>query len=159
MRALLRLYPKAWRDRYGDEFAGILAAQRMSPRLLLDIIGGAVDARLQPQVRANKGEVMTMKLLKRCAAGGPQLSKREERIGAGAMIGFSLLFASLYVWASYVYKDNAIVDAVGVMAFPAAVVATMPFTYLKGQSRRAQIVTVVTLLAILGAISYVATFI
>jgi hypothetical protein len=34
MKILLRLYPKAWRDRYGDEFAGILATQRLSPRLL-----------------------------------------------------------------------------------------------------------------------------
>lgn len=159
MRVLLRLYPKAWRNLYGDEFAGILATQRLSPRLLFDIIGGAVDARLQPQVRLAEGDTMTRNLLKRCAASGPQLSKKDELIGAGAMIGFSLLFAGLYVWASYVYRDNEMVDAFGIMAFPAAMIATMPFTYLKGQSRTARVVTVGGLLLFLAAISYLAALI
>lgn len=159
MRILLRLYPKAWRDLYGEEFAGILATQRLSPRLLLDIIGGAVDARLQPQVRSNKGDVMTMGFLKRCAVGGPQLSKKDELLGAAAMIGFSLVFAGLYVWASYVYRDNEMVEAFGIMAFPAAMIATMPFTYLKGQSRAARVVTVGGLLLFLAAISYLAALI
>ena len=159
MKILLRLYPKAWRKLYGDEFAGILAAQRMSPRLLMDIIGGAVDARLQPQVRMAGGDTMTRNLLKRCAASGPPLSKKDEYLGAAAMIGFSLLFAGLYTWASYVYRDNEMVDAFGIMAFPAALVATMPFTYLKGQSRTARVVTVGGLLLFLAAISYIAALI
>lgn len=129
----------------------------MSPRLLLDIIGGAIDARMEPQVRANKGDVMTSRFLKRCSAGGPQLTKREELIGAGAMIGFSLLFLGLYVLASYLYRGNELVDAIGVMAFPAAVVATMPFTYLKDHSRASQAGIMATLLLILGAIFCVAT--
>ena len=159
MRLLLRLYPRAWRDMYGEEFAGILAKQRLSPRLLLDVIGGAVDARLQPQVRLAGGDTMTRNLLKRCAASGPQLTKKEERIGAAAMIGFSLLFAGLYTWASFAYRGNELVDTFGVMAFPAAVVATMPFTYLKGQTRTAQFVTVGGLLVFLAAISYLAALI
>ncbi len=159
MRILLRLYPKAWRSLYGDEFAGILAAQRLSPRLLFDIIGGAVDARLQPQVRLAGGDTMTTNLLKRCATSGPQLSTKDELVGGAAMIGFSLLFAGVYIWASYVYRDNAMVDAFGVMAFPAAMVATMQFTYLKGQSRAARVVTVGGLLLFLAAIAYVAALI
>lgn len=159
MRILLRLYPKAWRDLYGEEFAGILAAQRLSPRLLLDIIGGAVDARLQPQVRLAEGDTMTRNLLKRCAASGPQLSKREELLGAAAMIGFSLVGAGLYIWASYVYPDNKLVDTFGVMTFPAAVTATMPFTYLKGHSRKSQVLTVGGLLVFLAGISYLAAMI
>jgi hypothetical protein len=159
MRFLLRLYPKAWRDVYGDEFAGILATQRLSPRLLLDIIGGAVDARLQPQVRMAGGDTMTRNFLKRCAASGPQLTKREEFIGAAAMVGLSLVFAGLYLWASFVYRDNEMVEAFGIMAFPAAMIATMPFTYLKGQSRTARVVTVGGLLVFLAAISYLAALI
>ena len=159
MRILLRLYPKAWRNLYGDEFAGILARQRLTPRLLLDIIGGAVDARLQPQVRTAEGDTMTRNLLKRCAASGPQLSKKEELLGAAAMIGFSLVFAGLYIWASYVYRDNEMVEAFGIMAFPAAMIATMPFTYLKGQSRTARVVTIGGLLLFLAGISYLAALI
>jgi hypothetical protein len=98
-------------------------------------------------------------LLKRCAASGPQLSKKDELRGAAAMIGFSLLFAGLYIWASNVYRGNEMVDVFGAMAFPVAVVATMPFTYLKGHSKAAKVVTVGGLLLFLAAISFIAALI
>jgi hypothetical protein len=46
--AALRLYPRDWRARYGDEVAGLL--ERRRPRLAdaLDLARGAVDARLHP---------------------------------------------------------------------------------------------------------------
>ena len=73
--------------------------RRLSPRLLLDIIGGAVDARLQPQVRAYEGDVMTMGFLKRCAVGGPQLSRSDQLMGSAAIVGFSLsLRRSVHAW-------------------------------------------------------------
>jgi hypothetical protein len=159
VRILLRLYPKAWRKRYGDEFAEIVARQRLSPRLLIDIIGGAVDARLRPQVRTNKGDVMTMGFLKRCAAGGPQLSKSDQLMGAAATVVFSLLFASLYGLASYVYRGNDLVDAFGIMTFPGALVVAMSFTYLKGHSTASKVLIAGGLLLTLGAISYLASLI
>ncbi len=47
---LLRLYPAAWRERYGDEFAELLLARPPRLRDRVDIVLGAVDARLHPQV-------------------------------------------------------------------------------------------------------------
>lgn len=47
---LLRFYPAAWRERYGDEFAELLLARPPSLRDRFDILRGAVDARLRPQV-------------------------------------------------------------------------------------------------------------
>jgi MFS family permease len=47
---LLALYPAAWRARYGDEFAELLEARPPSPRDRLDIVIGAIDARINPQV-------------------------------------------------------------------------------------------------------------
>jgi hypothetical protein len=41
---LLRLYPRAWRERYGDEFAALLESEPMGFRLLADVIAGAFDA-------------------------------------------------------------------------------------------------------------------
>lgn len=53
---LLRLYPPAWRDRYGDEYLALLADLRLSPIDLLDIALGALDARFAPQqVARNTG--------------------------------------------------------------------------------------------------------
>jgi hypothetical protein len=46
----VRFYPKSWRARYGVEFAELLAARPPTLRDRLDIIRGALDARIQPQV-------------------------------------------------------------------------------------------------------------
>jgi hypothetical protein len=50
MTTLVRLYPRAWRDRYEAEFLGILEARPPSRRDRLDIVRGAFDARLHPEV-------------------------------------------------------------------------------------------------------------
>jgi hypothetical protein len=44
---LLRLYPASWRTRYGDEFAALLEARRLGPFDIIDILLGALDARLR----------------------------------------------------------------------------------------------------------------
>jgi hypothetical protein len=49
MRLLVRLYPAAWRDRYGEEFAELLDERPLSPFDVFDIALGALDARLRPQ--------------------------------------------------------------------------------------------------------------
>ena len=54
MSALVRLYPKAWRARYGREFEALLVERPPSGRDILDIVVGAVDARLAPQVAAEQ---------------------------------------------------------------------------------------------------------
>jgi hypothetical protein len=48
--ALVRLYPRAWRDRYEDEFLGVLAEAPPSFLDRVDILLGAMDARLHPEV-------------------------------------------------------------------------------------------------------------
>ena len=53
---LLHLYPAAWRARYGDEFIELLAARPPSLRDRFDILSGAVDARLHPQVAGDARE-------------------------------------------------------------------------------------------------------
>jgi hypothetical protein len=47
---LVRLYPRAWRDRYGPELEDILAARSPSPGLLVDVLLGALDAHTHPQL-------------------------------------------------------------------------------------------------------------
>jgi hypothetical protein len=47
---LLKLYPRAWRERYEDELADLLSRQPVTPRLLADLLGGILDAHLRPQL-------------------------------------------------------------------------------------------------------------
>lgn len=50
MNWLLRLYPAQWQERYGEEFGAVLASQRTSPGLVLDVLAGAINAHLYPQI-------------------------------------------------------------------------------------------------------------
>lgn len=51
---LLRLYPAAWRDRYGDEFAALLDDCPSSLALVFDVLLGALDARLRRSALTGK---------------------------------------------------------------------------------------------------------
>lgn len=44
MRFLLRLYPRRWRERYGDEVEALLDETPGEPRRTVDLARGAVDA-------------------------------------------------------------------------------------------------------------------
>jgi hypothetical protein len=46
--ALLRLYPRGWRRRYGAEMAAMLEAEPLTLRTATDLVAGAIDARLNP---------------------------------------------------------------------------------------------------------------
>jgi hypothetical protein len=52
MNRILLLYPRAWRRRYLDEVADLLADRPPTVRDQLDLVLGAVDAWLHPQVSA-----------------------------------------------------------------------------------------------------------
>jgi len=47
MRALLRLYPRRWRERYGEEFELVLRSTPPGPGTVLDVVRGALDAHLR----------------------------------------------------------------------------------------------------------------
>lgn len=50
MNPILRLYPRAWRDRYLDEVAELLRERPPGPRDQVDLLLGALDAWIHPQV-------------------------------------------------------------------------------------------------------------
>ena len=50
MSGLIRLYPRAWRQRYGDEFLALMSERPPTLRDRLDIVRGALDAHLFPQL-------------------------------------------------------------------------------------------------------------
>lgn len=146
MRWLVKLYPKGWRARYGEEFAEILASQRPSLGLVVDVVAGALDARFKPQrvTRTSQGEqTMTIDLMKRCAAGGPQLSAREQRTAGGLMILGALVVAVAYVLLSRrLGASSPPVEAIGYTAFPAMLLVYLQVAYLRNRPLLTQTVLV-----------------
>ncbi len=68
MKRLLRLYPRAWRARYQAEVRALLDASPGGWRDALDLIVGAIDARLYPQTAGYGGRRWTRALGVVCLA-------------------------------------------------------------------------------------------
>ncbi len=84
---LIRLYPAAWRARYGDEFEALLEEQPLGPFDVADILLAALDAHLHLRgldTAGNRQRGFTMSL----------------RLGGSAAILGSILFLAGFVIAS-----------------------------------------------------------
>jgi len=82
IRRLLRLYPRRWRDRYGDELEELVESLGLTPTNAFDLIGNAFSERMRSATRRT--------------AGGTLMTDR-PRWGsmALALIGFILLAPTL----------------------------------------------------------------
>ena len=138
MRWLVRLYPKAWRERYGEEFSEVLAGQHASVGLIVDVLGGALDARLHPQVHVRsttgKGDVMTADMMKRCAMGGPKGSVKQMLVLAGSY----LVLTFVYVRLSKAFHGSTAVEAMGYSLFALMMLVYLQMSYLRRRSVAAQ---------------------
>lgn len=67
MTRVLRLYPRAWRDRYEAEMADLLAQRTLTWPDRVDLLKGALDAHLHPWL-ARSPETLTV-----AGAGSPAL--------------------------------------------------------------------------------------
>jgi len=137
MNWLLQLYPARWRQRYGEEFEAVLAGRRASVGLVLDVLGGAIDAHLYPQIQKSNSkpikeeDTMTFLMLQRCSAGGPKLSRRDQRIASFFMILSALVMAVLYIALTRIYRSAPAVQAVGYASFPALCLVYTEAAYLR----------------------------
>jgi hypothetical protein len=84
MTVLLSLYPKEWRTRYGEEFAELLAERPPSLRDRLDIVRGALDARVHPQI----------------AASAPDAGRVSDRFGIAPLLGLAAFVGALLIAAN-----------------------------------------------------------
>jgi hypothetical protein len=137
MKWLLQLYPARWRERYGEAFGAVLASQRPSVGMVLDVLGGAIDAHLYPQIQNSNSkpiieeDTMTLLMLQRCSAGGPKLSPRDQRIASLFMILSALVMAVLYIALTKIYHSAPAVQAVGYASFPALCLVYGEAAYLR----------------------------
>lgn len=144
MNWLLQLYPAPWRERYGEEFRAVLAGQRVSLGLFFDVLGGAVDAHLHPQIvhsreKQIKGDdTMTLAMLQRCTAGGPKLSPDDRRIASRVTIFSALAIAALYLVLTKIYREAAPVQALIYASAPALSMVYAQTAYLRRRSWRTQ---------------------
>ena len=90
MSRLVALYPRAWRDRYEDEYLALLADTGPDPRNNLDIVRGAIDARLHPQVAGSPATPVEP----------PSIGRWSVIAGWTTLVGAVLWFAGLVLIAT-----------------------------------------------------------
>jgi hypothetical protein len=165
LKYLIRLYPRAWRDRYGEEFATLVESQAVRPGLVLDILAGAIDAHLAPQWRrgldeaaaSTPGDTLMKRLALRCAD-TPYGSRAEQLRYALLTIVSAAAVSGFYLWANRTAKDDPFVEALGISAFPIAVmVGTMP-AYLRDHSPAARIIVCTVMLILVYLASLLAVW-
>ena len=159
MRSLLRLYPRAWRARYGEELGDLLAGKRLTPRLVLDLLAGALDARLNPQLPtraagtaagSSGGGTMVGGLSFRCASAG-HMTRREALQSALLLVGLTFVLTLLHVWLKRVYGSTPWVEGLGsvVISMPALVWVLVSPAGWKHRSPAARAILVAFVLAVL----------
>ena len=164
--SLIRLYPRAWRDRYGEEFLETTGPGSLHLQQVIDIVAGAIDAWLSSDVRraanqkpgtntANGEAVMNNVMTGGCRSTKLRYTKRDGMIGAGVMLAGTLLSVVL----GTVARQNGM-PIVGEMlltnGFLASTMLSTPFWLLKGQPWRAQVVLIGGTIAMLTLITYLA---
>jgi hypothetical protein len=76
---LLSLYPRWWRDRYEAEVGGLLEEHRVRLTTLVDLVAGALDARLNPTYRQEEPMASSaQETVEREVAVDPDEVSREE---------------------------------------------------------------------------------
>jgi hypothetical protein len=161
---LIRLYPRAWRERYGEEFLSTVGTQALHLQQIIDIVAGAIDAWLSPSVRrqlragkagAPEGDAMTATLKTLCQTTSVRYTRRDAGIGAGIMLAGSLILAIIGIALKQRGYEIA-GDVVVTNGFQASLMLSMPFWLLKGQPWRAQAVLIGGVLLLLAAATYIA---
>ena len=149
MTWLIRLYPPAWRRRYGRELAELISTQPASFGTAIDLIAGAVDAWLNPQsstaatADAKGAEAMVAKMLKlRCAGYGSNVAKADALKSAAVMIGGSLALVLAWTLAIARYGKNDYLVALFPVACFLPLLFSQRYGELKGHSGRVQAVLI-----------------
>jgi len=167
MTWLLKLYPPAWRRRYGRELTDLIAAHPASLGTAIDLIAGAIDAWIHPQsstaVRATpvaKGEgTMLAKMMHlRCAGYGPNVTSADVWKSLGVTLGGTVALTLVCMWATRRFVDNPYVESLSLMAYLIPVLVGLRYTSLKGRSAGVQAIFILGLSAVLMAMSLISTW-
>jgi hypothetical protein len=158
---LLRLYPRGWRDRYGDDFLETVGAEPLQLQQMIDIVSGAIDAWLSADVRGvtraaahNTGGGTMVKSVSVCEKNQSRYTKRDGLIGAAAMLAGTVLFVVL---ATLLKRNgfSAAGEAVMLNGYLVAMMLSMPLWLTKGQPVKAQLAIIGVPTLLLAIIAWI----
>ena len=137
--SLLRLYPPAWRARYGGEFLDTVGGDRLSAQQVIDITMGAIDAWFSADVRrsttplstttatSQKGRIAMMNAKVLCRSSRMRMTTKDEIISAIVMLAGTFILSAAGIWLNRSGYHEA-GEAVKGVAFPLALMISMQLT-------------------------------
>lgn len=167
--SLLRLYPPAWRARYGEEFLATIGDEALHARQVFDIVMVAIDAWLSSDVRnatrnynvapngvPHGGGHPMLRTILACGSSKSGVTPRDGLIGAGVMLAVSFLFSGLGIVLN---RSGWPVtgEILKGLAFPASFTVSMPWWLMKGSPWKAQAVIIGGTILVLLLASWLAT--
>lgn len=140
-RFLIRLYPAAWRARYGDEFEALLDERPLGPFDVADIVLAAIDARTRPRGVAaagdhSRGVLMTLRIG-----------------GVAAIVGGALWLVSLFGASVIQGPDGQPWQALFILSLAALLVAMIGLSGDQGRQQPGLVWAAVTIPIVGAAIS------
>ena len=138
MKLLLNLYPPSWQRRYRSEVEELLKEETVKFRTILDLMAGAVDAWLNPNVNLEETIMMreTMITVSRCKS--TEISTAEGVRCAILIIVLCLVFTFIGVTLDKTLGPNIYVKAFLNSAFFISFTIACGYTFLKPYSRAAR---------------------
>ena len=166
MTWLIKLYPPAWRRRYGRELAELISTQPASFGTAIDLIAGAVDAWLNPQSSTaataadpKKAKPMVSKMVQlRYAGDGPNITAADHLKATAVTIGGTLALVLPLMWAIVRFGKDPYLISFTTVSWLAPYLFSQRYTTLKGRSGRVQAVLIGGPAAIVIAITLAAVW-
>ena len=162
MTWILRLYPRPWRRRYGDEVAAMIEGRGFSLAIAVDLLAGAIDVWLHPSATMAaaaadspvKEKTMTNGIAKLdCAALlGPNVARTDQWRAAGVTIGLTVVLTLAWMAWHVRTHDNPYVDSLSMMPIVVSWLFGMRYTYLKDRGWAVQAAFIGGFSAVVAAI-------
>ena len=136
---VLRLYPAAWRARYGAEMAAMLASGPMTARVVLDLLAGAIDARVSPQSITVLSSRRDKNMTSLCGTATDVSARDHLRSAIWIVVGTAAL-TWLAVGLREAFGRTLPIVTLRYAAFPLALLWASRWSTMKPYSRAAQAV-------------------
>lgn len=118
MSRLVRLYPRAWRDRYEDEFLALLTERPATTGDVIDTVRGALDAHLHPQATDVPGPQ-------------PWTHRLPGLLAATAGAAWAGLYLYVAIWADTTFEWSSLLGT-----FLIAAMLSLPGDYMTAHFRQ-----------------------
>lgn len=168
MTWLIRLYPRRFRLRYGAELADLIAARPFSVRTTVDLIAGAIDAWIHPQLLAAvqakpdaEGEKTMMARLMRfeCAGYGEEITAADTKKSLAITFLGTIVMLFGWWWIRRSFGVNPYVVALAGNSFLVPYFFSLRYTTLKGRSAGVQWAFIIGITVMVALVSLLAAWI